>query len=668
MTSSSISWSNANQQYLSGMIKLLLKRIGHQLLVAGNNGEDHVLPDLSNDENELQSLAASMPDQPAIEKLSTTLGLSVFEKNVLLMCAAPELNPDVAGLIENIPGEGESFQPSLGLALAALPGAHWSAISPASPLRYWRLIEVNRTQLLTRSPIKIDEHILHYVAGVPGLHDKLAEVAELFVSNEEPVSSQMKTAEKIIQCITDSYSGRARPVIQLYGNDRFDKLELAAYIGSRFGSSLYTISAYALPVSSRELTELTRLWSREAALNNYLLFLDASGLDINDKQRTQSVLGFIENMQGIVILNADNWSPELKRNKLVFDIEKPSSDEQMQLWQTMIGSNGNVQLTGLEKIISQFNLSSGTIRKAGIEVAALLSLNGIDEAATNHIQQNVWKICCRHTRPQVDELAQRIEPVATWNDIVLPEAQKNMLKEIAAQVKHRNKVYNEWGFASKGIRGLGISALFAGESGTGKTMASEVLAHELGLDLYKIDLSKVVNKYIGETEKNLKKIFDAAEEGGAILLFDEADALFGKRSDVKDSHDRYSNIEISYLLQRMEAYRGLAILTTNMKSALDKAFMRRIRFILQFQFPDSAMRAEIWSKVFPGITPVEELDLEKLSRLSIAGGSIRNIAMNAAFIAADEKKAVQMSHIFRAARSEYDKTEKALNSAEFKGW
>jgi SpoVK/Ycf46/Vps4 family AAA+-type ATPase len=199
-------------------------------------------------------------------------------------------------------------------------------------------------------------------------------------------------------------------------------------------------------------------------------------------------------------------------------------------------------------------------------------------------------------------------------------------------------------------------------------MAAEVLANELGLDLYRIDLSKVVNKYIGETEKNLKKIFDAAEEGGAILLFDEADALFGKRSDVKDSHDRYSNIEVSYLLQRMEAYRGLAILTTNMRHALDKAFTRRIRFIVQFPFPDAVQRAEIWSKVFPGNTPRLGLDMEKLSRLTIAGGSIRNIAMNAAFYAADEDSPVLMTHIFRAARTEYEKTDKSFNTADLRIW
>jgi SpoVK/Ycf46/Vps4 family AAA+-type ATPase len=256
----------------------------------------------------------------------------------------------------------------------------------------------------------------------------------------------------------------------------------------------------------------------------------------------------------------------------------------------------------------------------------------------------------------------------TWDDLVLPAPQRQVLRDIAAHVRQRARVYETWGFAARSSRGLGISALFAGASGTGKTMAAEVLANELHLDLYRIDLSSVVSKYIGETEKNLRRIFDAAESGGAILLFDEADALFGKRSEVKDSHDRYANIEVSYLLQRMEAYRGLAILTTNLKSALDTAFLRRIRFVVQFPFPDAAQRAEIWRRSFPPDAPIENLEFDKLARLNVAGGNIRNIALNAAFLAADAGEPIRMVHLLRAARTEYAKLEKQLTEAEVAGW
>jgi SpoVK/Ycf46/Vps4 family AAA+-type ATPase len=268
----------------------------------------------------------------------------------------------------------------------------------------------------------------------------------------------------------------------------------------------------------------------------------------------------------------------------------------------------------------------------------------------------------------LEDLAQRIEPVSGWSDLVLPESQHRTLREIAVQVRHRARVYETWGFASKGARGLGISALFVGASGTGKTMAAEVLAHELQLDLYRIDLSQVVSKYIGETEKNLRRVFDAAETGGAVLLFDEADALFGKRSEVKDSHDRYANIEISYLLQRMESYRGLAILTTNIKTVLDVSFLRRLRFIVHFPFPDAELRAEIWRRIFPTDTPVDGLDVQKLARVNVAGGNIRNIAVHAAFLAAETDESVRMWHLLRAVRAEYAKIEKQLTGSEIRDW
>jgi SpoVK/Ycf46/Vps4 family AAA+-type ATPase len=242
------------------------------------------------------------------------------------------------------------------------------------------------------------------------------------------------------------------------------------------------------------------------------------------------------------------------------------------------------------------------------------------------------------------------------------------LRQIGAQVKHRLTVYQKWGFANKGARGLGISALFAGESGTGKTMAAEVLANDLHLDLYRIDLSAVVSKYIGETEKNLGRVFDAAEDGGAILLFDEADALFGKRGEVRDSHDRYANIEVSYLLQRMEAYRGLAILTTNMKSGLDRAFQRRLRFVVQFPFPDQQEREAIWRAIFPPAMPIDGIDCAKLAKLSEAGGNIRNIALNAAFLAAEDGAAIAMSHLLQAAHGEAAKGDRAISDAEIRGW
>jgi SpoVK/Ycf46/Vps4 family AAA+-type ATPase len=280
----------------------------------------------------------------------------------------------------------------------------------------------------------------------------------------------------------------------------------------------------------------------------------------------------------------------------------------------------------------------------------------------------LWQLCRAQVGARLGDLAQHIESHAEWSDLVLPKAQKAILRTIIAQVQRRAIVYDDWGFASRGTRGLGLSTLFAGPSGTGKTMAAEVMAGVLALDLYRIDLSAVVSKYIGETEKNLRRVFDAAESGGAVLLFDEADALFGRRSEVKDSHDRFANIEVSYLLQRMEAYRGLAILTTNLKEALDSAFLRRLRFVVQFPYPDGPQRARIWEKTIPRDLPALNLDYKKLAKLNVTGGSIRNIALNAAFLAAGDGGVVRPAHVLRAVRAEYAKLEKPLTDAEITGW
>jgi SpoVK/Ycf46/Vps4 family AAA+-type ATPase len=278
---------------------------------------------------------------------------------------------------------------------------------------------------------------------------------------------------------------------------------------------------------------------------------------------------------------------------------------------------------------------------------------------------DLWAAARTQAARAMDGLAERIVSRRSFDELVLPEEQATQIREIASQAQNRTRVYEDWGFGSKLTRGRGISALFAGPSGTGKTMAAEVLANELDLDLYRIDLASVMSKYIGETEKNLRRVFDAAEESGAILFFDEADSLFGKRSEVRDSHDRYANIEINYLLQRMEDYRGLAILATNRKSTLDHAFLRRLRFLVDFPFPSAADRVRIWRTVFPAQAEKEGLDYEFLSRMEIAGGNITNIALNAAFLAAGQHTNIQMQHILAAARREYAKIDKLMVEGEF---
>jgi ATP-dependent 26S proteasome regulatory subunit len=648
-------WSEANQRHLVAAVavaRAALER--HAARVADKTALHQAEESLLAAQESLRQAATSMPAPAALDTLCVAFALSPFERDTLLLCAGMELDSSFAALCAAAQGDAKRAYPTFGLALAALPEAHWDALSPAAPLRRWRLIEVTQSdEALTTSRLRIDERALHYLTGVQYLDDRLRGLIEPVTSPSDLPPSQRAQAERIIEF----WNGQSSewPIIFLGGNDYAGKRAVAAAACAAMGASLHSMRAADLPQSVAEREALARLWEREAALQGSALLLDQE-----EHENPYAVRSFIEGLRGMVVVAGRELSRPRERSVLRIDVDKPSSAEQRALWQEALGPLAPRLNGQLDPLIAQFNLSADRIRSASLETGARGDV-AFSSAA-------LWDACRIQARPRLDDLAQRIEPAAMWDDLVLPERQLWALGDIAAHVRQRAKVYETWGFAAKGERGLGVSALFAGASGTGKTMAAEVLAGALRLDLYRIDLSQVVSKYIGETEKNLRRVFDAAEEGGAVLLFDEADALFGKRSEVKDSHDRYANIEVSYLLQRMEACRGLAILTTNLKAALDPAFLRRLRFVVQFPFPDAAQRAEIWRRVFPRETPTENLEVAKLARLNITGGNIRNIALQAAFLAADSDRPVTMSHLLHAARNEYDKLEKPLTETEIAGW
>jgi SpoVK/Ycf46/Vps4 family AAA+-type ATPase len=410
------------------------------------------------------------------------------------------------------------------------------------------------------------------------------------------------------------------------------------------------------PASGAELDRFLALWTRESTLLPAMLLLQWGG-----DAPTAAARKLAERLPAPIAI-ASREPVLVHRAAVRLEINKVEPMAQRALWREALGENAVELDPLLTKIAGQFRMSTETI--ASLSESVMPSPQQDAEAAG----RNLWRACRGIARPMLDLLAERIDPRASWSDLVLPAAQTAALKQIAAQSRHRMLVNEQWGFAERGRRGLGLSALFAGPTGTGKTLAAEVLARELDLDLYRIDLSAVVSKYIGETEKNLRRVFDAAETGGVLLLFDEADALFGKRSEVKDSHDRYANIEVGYLLQRMESFQGIAVLTSNMKNTLDKSFQRRIRFVVDFPFPDAVQRAEIWAQAFPSATPTEKLDAAKLARLSMAGGNIRNIALNAAFSAANAESPVRMEHVLAAARAEAAKVERPLLESEIRGW
>ena len=692
-------WQNANIKYLMASVAVI-----EQILSSYITEPENCLSSLKVEQARLELAAASaMPFPSALQELAIAFNLSDFERDVLLLCAGMELQQNFDSLCAEAQGNGELSYPTFNLAMSALTAPHWSAISPDAPLRRWQLIEIVRGKTITHSALRINERILHYLIGVDCLDEAFKGIIKPVSASEEMVRSRRQQlsgshstiASQIAALWSKNWVQQQNgfsldslpitdyplPIVQLCGAEVESKLAIASTACEILGIKLAVISTRVIPTVTAELNNLILLWYREAKLSRSALLLDCDEMDSEDGAKENAIAQLIVNITSPIIIMTRDRRKTTRRPFITFDIHPPTKQEQRQIWQNALGEFVPVLNGQVEVLVEQFNLNAPTIyavceemvsqnpEKIGagfIDNLPSPQTSKINPPAT--IRNQLWDICRAQSRPRLDDLAQRILPAATWDDLVLPEAERQTLREIAAHVRQRTKVYKEWGFAGKGDRGLGISALFAGTSGTGKTMSSEVLAGELQLDLYRIDLSSVVSKYIGETEKNLRRVFDAAESGATILLFDEADAIFGKRSDVKDSHDRYANMEVSYLLQRMESYQGLAILTTNLKDSLDTAFLRRIRFVVKYSFPDAKDRAEIWRRIFPKNTPTEGLDCVKLGRLNVAGGNIRNIALNAAFRAADAGEPVQMKHLLIAARTEYVKLERTLTDAEIRGW
>jgi len=587
-----------------------------------------------------QDLPAGDDGESALAAVCACFGLTTFERDLLVLAAAIEIEPTAADRC------GPASFPTFSLALAALREPHWSALTPDGPLRRWGLLDVADTGLLTTARLRIDERILHFLAGAPGLDPRLRGIVQRASRPDDLPASQVAVADQVAA----AWRGGGCPHVDLIGGDRQTRWETAALAAQ--GLDLYTMDGHDVPSDPTERDALCRLWEREAVLLPAALAIEFDG------EHRHALDSFVTRLNVPVVVSSDDAVTGIRPQ---FTVTGPTQHEQRELWSNALNGVATVADGELKRLVAQFSLPAHVIRRAG-ETVRRSGVAGEDAADL------AWRAGLTEARTALEELGRRIEPRATPDDLVLPDAQLSTLDEIAAHVRRRGIVYQDWGFESVLRRGLGVTALFAGGSGTGKTLAAEVIAGRLGLDLFVIDLSQVVSKYIGETEKNLRRVFDAAERGGSVLLFDEADALFGKRSEVRDSHDRYANLEVSYLLMRMESYRGLAVLTTNMKKALDSAFLRRIRFVVDFPFPSVVERAEIWRRVIPSATPVDRIDVDRLAQLTVAGGSIRNIALSAAFLAADEQSPVRMSHLLAASRTEYLKLERSLTSGEVDGW
>ena len=627
---------------------------------------DHTIDEQIAEAESAMAAASEMDPPPALRILAQRFGLSRFECDVLLLCAAMELDTGTASLCDLAQGGINRPYPTFALAMTLFDEPLWEALSPERPLRYWRLIEINQpgAQPLTTSALRADERMVSYLKGLNYIDDRLAPLLVSASPRDRAGAlspSQQHAVDKIVRVLDQTAGPNRLPVIQLPGGDSASKRVIAGYVADTLGLQFVRLPANWLPSHAGELETLARLLNRESILVPVAFYLDASEVDrpggeATDAGRSSALHRLLSRIGCLLFLDSRDVRQLPGRETITVDAAKPTRAEQQAAWEETLCES---EKDTAARLSGQFNLGLADIDRIASEAIAGESP---DETRPRH--ERLWDGCLASTRPRLDELAQRLEAKATWDDLVLPKQEATRLRQIAAQVSQRAKVYEEWGFGQRMNRGLGISALFAGDSGTGKTMAAEVIANELRLNLYRIDLSAVVSKYIGETEKNLRRLFDAAEDGGAILFFDEADALFGKRSEVKDSHDRYANIEINYLLQRLEAYRGLAILATNMRSALDTAFVRRLRFIVDFSFPGVEQRRGIWEKVFPPRTLTRGLDFDRLAMLNLNGGNIHNVALNAAFLAAKAGKAVTMPFIFGAARSEFAKIERPVSEAD----
>ncbi|MFD0392073.1 AAA family ATPase [Streptomyces nogalater] len=550
--------------------------------------------------------------------------------------------------------------PHLLLALAALGAPHWSALTPVAPLRRWRIVEPEDETRLTVSRLRLDERVLHFLLDSPYLDARLhGRLRRTTPPDALPPSYDLAAGKLAEGWREDGRGPGAPPVVEVTGGDPRSRAELAAAAAARCGLGLYAMSAAELPTDPAERDRLARLWQREAILLPAALLVEAGDLDRDQRAATEAFLAAPP---------CPSSSPARTRC--------PPGARPAAAWPCPAWTTTNNSRSGPTRSRAWPDWPTANC----VPWPPSSSCHRTWSAPPRPPWAAAWPTRTRRTPPNSPGGPDWRRPASAWTNWAAGQHPGR-----AGTTSCCTTVRPLCSARSSRMCGSGLPSTRSGDSPRpcagarrhravrgrlrhGQDTRRRGHGRELGLDLFVVDLSQVVSKYIGETEKNLRRVFDAAERGGALLLFDEADALFGKRSEVKDSHDRYANLEVSYLLMRMEAYRGLAILTTNMKQALDTAFLRRIRFVVDFPFPAEHERAEIWRRVLPPQAPLKDIDPDLLARLTVAGGSIRNIALSGAFLAAEEGDRLQMRHMLAAARTEYLKLERSLTPAEVRGW
>lgn len=591
-----------------------------------------------------------------LRRLAVSFALDPDDVEILVVALAPDLDPRFERLYAYLHDDVSRRRASIGLALELCGLPAWSAgrarLGPASPLVAGGLLGVEEPDrpFLTRS-LRVPDRVAAHLLG-----DDTPDVAvgALTLSASGAWVGDVATLVRAL--------GSLNPLVYVHEEPGSAGLCLAAGALAKAGLDAVCIDVGRIGVHD-DLPEVLGRAEREARLRSCGLV--AYRIEALASRGPDGVRRLASCRCPAVLVGSVPWDPDWSdRVVLVVDAPPMTDAQQAAVWRSSVNGSGPPAFDA-HVVTGQFRLSPEQLVRAteaaSLRAAAEDRPMEVDDLRAGARGQNAAGL---------GRLAHRLEPEAGWRDLVLPAVVLGQLRELPARVRGRGRVLGEWGMGGRSSRGRGVKALFAGDSGTGKTLSAEVIAGELGLDLYVIDLSTVVDKYVGETEKNLDRIFVEADRVNGVLLFDEADALFGKRSEVRDAHDRYANVEVAYLLQRMERFEGLALLTTNMRSNLDEAFARRLDAIVDFPMPEEDDRRRLWILHLPLSVPrADDVDVGFLARaFKISGGNIRNICLTAAYLAAERGGSVTMADLVRGTEREYRKLGHLCVESEFGPW
>lgn len=619
--------------------------------------------------------------------ISRLLGLSSFEEYCIIICLLPEINRKYEKIYGYFQDDITAKSPSIDLILKILTRTENEKIAarysfdPQAPLIKYLMelqgdITDRRIPMIARH-LKLDDWVVNFLLDAQVLDARLANMAEMFLPDDKIKEIELTDVEDNIIRYVNYYRQNkeytSKQIIYFYGPNGAGKKEHAITVCSCLEIPLIIADLEKMIFSEIYFDEILRLLGRQLMIDCSVLCIENFDMVLTEdgryKEKLTSLLQMIEEYAPMTfILGQSDWSPTINNSNVVFvgvEFPYPKVSQRKDIWKNLSQDYILEQSVDINDFSGNFRFTPGQI-KTVLKLGESNSVwNGKDNGQIGIEDLNT--ACYTQSNRKLNKLSSKIKKTYSWDMLVLPPDQMSQMKEICNQVKFRSLVYEKWGFEKRLALGKGINVLFSGPPGSGKTMAAEVIANEIGLEIYKIDVSQIVSKYIGETEKNLSEIFAEAETSNAILFFDEADALFGKRSDVKDAHDRYANVEISYLLQQMEEYTGIVILATNLNQNIDDAFLRRLHFNIAFPFPEKVQRKLIWQGMFPAGAPIDsELDYDFLAeKLILAGGNIKNIALNAAFYAANEKCPIGIKQIMLAAKREYKKMGKTFVKSDF---